>query len=184
MNKYILPLWGCWSCRFCSLCRLGHAVDEKNIVCQWQMFWMQDFRFWISEDCKGGCWQEESKWPIHRSLSVMSSCISLQTSTSTQPFNSHFLTSVPSSMRWERKERQHSLTCPCCVALHWCCGWLHDILCLLRFLPSTSFHQRGLAGNCLAECCQRLESKTWSGCVTEVTSDRPRPCFRAQLSVW
>lgn len=113
----------------------------------------------------------------------MSGGISRQTSTSANSLNTHFLTSVASSMRRERKGRRRSPTCPCCVALPWCCGRLHSSLCLPRFLPSTSFHQRGLAGNCLAECGQRLESKTWSGCVTEVTSDRPRPCFRPQLSV-
>lgn len=99
------------------------------------------------------------------------------------PANSNFLTSVPSSMRWERKERQCSPSCPCCVLPHWCCGRRHDILRLLRFLASTSFHQRGLAGNCLAESSQRLESKTWSSCVTEVTSYRPHPSFLHQLSV-
>lgn len=84
------------------------------------------------------------------------------------PVNSHVLTSVPSSVRWDRKERQRSPTCPCCVVIRWCCGRRHDILRLVRFLASTSFHQRGLAGNCLAESGQRLESKTWSGCVTEL----------------
>lgn len=121
---------------------------------------------------------------IGKSLSVMSGYIFLQTPVQTSPLTSHFLTSVPSSMLWERKEWQRSPTCPCCVALHWCCGCQHNILRLPRFLPSTSFHQRGLAGNCLAECSQRLESKTWRGCVTEVTSDRPRPCFHHQLNVW
>lgn len=115
MNKYILPLWGCRSCRFCSLCRLGHAVNEKTSSVSDKCFERRIFVFEYLKTARGGCWQEESKWPIHRSLSVMSRYISLQTSTSTQPFNSHFLTSVPASMtmRKERRTAQPDLPLLC-----------------------------------------------------------------------